>query len=56
MPSSEAQEPLRADTGEELGRALDERYRTGQPVEVPSMEHARAWCVFDECDGSEGEQ
>ena len=43
--------PIVVTTQEEFYDALDESDRTGRPVEVPSMEQARAWGYGDSLDG-----
>ena len=44
--------PIVVSKEEEVDAALNESYRTGRPVEVPSMETAREW-GFDEIDPEE---
>ena len=44
--------PIVVNKEEDVDAALNESYRTGRPVEVPSMETAREW-GFDEIDPAE---
>ncbi len=40
-----AQEPVRVETREEFDEAVAELFRTGRPVEAPSLDALAAWDV-----------
>ena len=48
-----AQEPIRLATREEFDEAVEELFRTGQPIEAPSLEALAGWDVDLE-DGAGG--
>ena len=41
----EQQEPVRVESREEFDEAVDELFRTGRPIEAPSLEALVGWDV-----------
>jgi len=52
----ERQEPVRVESREEFDEAVEELFRTGRPIEAPSLEKLAGWDVDleDEEGGIEG--
>ena len=47
----EEQEPIRVETREEFDDAVSELFRTGRPIEAPSVEALEQWGVDLEDEG-----
>ena len=52
----EGQEPVRVESREEFDEAVEELFRTGRPIEAPSLEKLAGWDIDleDEEGGIEG--